>query len=178
MTWAEIEQRIYYDIIRFEQKFKPRLYPHEVEIAATFDDRLKQWRKACKTISHNLSAIDRVITKVKELGPVRHHLAHGYPIYFIGLPKVPNYPNEPFLEIVEHRETMQRIRGHLSRAKATGATRIFLADIYVRYAISELERKWTEMAKLSDDLFAASDNILQSPKAPKLPRKKNPIVAV
>ena len=177
MTWAEIEQRMYHDIIRFEQKHQPRLYPHDVEIAGTFDDRLKQWRRLCKSIGTNLSAIDRVITKIKTLAPIRHHLAHGYPLYFIGLPKLPSYPNEPYLEMIEHRETMTRIKGHLKRAKETGATHITLSDIHVRYAISELEIKWAEMVKLSAELFAASDGILPTPKPVKFPRKKKPVLA-
>lgn len=65
MAWGLIEQRLYHDIIRLQQAKNKNLYPHEAELAATFDDRVKQWRRLCASITSKLTDVDRVITKLK-----------------------------------------------------------------------------------------------------------------
>lgn len=172
MAWGQIEQRLYHDIIRFEQSKNRMMYPHEVDIESAFDDRLKQWRRLCKSLTNNLSSVDRVIGKIKKLAPIRHHVAHGYPLYFPGFPTSTNLPHGPYLDMIEHRETTQRIRRHIKLSKKEPGIRIWASDLYARYTLTELEKRWLEMEQLGEDLFAVSDGILPTPKPAKLPQQQ------
>ena len=180
MAWGLIEQRLYHDIIRFQQAKNKNLYPHEAEIAATFDDRVKQWRRLCASITAKLSDVDRVITRLNSLALVRHHVAHGYPIYFKGFPNTEQLPSQPYLEIIEHRETTTRLLRHIKLAKEKKLGRVWATDLYARYTLTDLENKWKELEKLGSDLFAASDGVLPTPKPklPKRPRKKKRVLSV
>ncbi len=139
MAWGLIEQRLYHDIIRLQQAKNKNLYPHEAELAATFDDRVKQWRRLCASITSKLTDVDRVITKLKNLALVRHHLAHGYPIYFPGFSNIERLPTEPYLEIIEHRETKRRLLRHIKLAKENKLGRVWATDLYARYTLTDLE---------------------------------------
>ncbi len=172
MAWGLIEQRLYHDIIRLQQAKNKNLYPHEAELAATFDDRVKQWRRLCASITSKLTDVDRVITKLKNLALVRHHLAHGYPIYFPGFSNIERLPTEPYLEIIEHRETKRRLLRHIKLAKENKLGRVWATDLYARYTLTDLESRWEELEKLGDDLFAASDGVLPTPKPPKPPKRR------
>lgn len=171
MAWGQIEQRLYHDLIRFQQAKNKALYPHQAEIAGTFDDRVKQWRRLCASLTGNLSNVDRIITKLKVLAPVRHHVAHGYPIYLPGFQESQTLPNEPYLEIIEHRETTNRLLTHIKLAEQKKLGRVWATDLYVRYTLKELERKWKDLETLGDELFVVSDEVLPTPKPPKLPKR-------
>lgn len=171
MAWGEIEQRLYSDIVRFQQSHNKRLYPHEAEIARTFEARVKQWRKLCKSLTPALLHVDRAITKLKELAPIRHCVAHGYPIYFPGFRDSPPLPTEPFLQIIEHRETVTRLWRHIKLAQKKKLPRVWASDLYPTYTLRELENKWKELEQLAKDLLAASDGVLPFPKPPNFPKR-------
>jgi len=74
------------------------------------------------------------------------------------------------LEIIEHRETKTRLLRHIKLAKENKLGRVWATDLYVRYTLTDLESKWKELEKLGDDLFAASDGVLPTPKPPTFPK--------
>jgi len=170
MAWGEIEQRLYSDIVRFQQSQNKNLYPHEAEIAPTFDGRVKQWRRLCKSITNALSHVDRAITKLRRLSSIRHHVAHGYPIYLPGFRDSPPLPTEPFVQIIEHRETVTRLLRHIKLAEKNKLPRVWASDLFPTYTLTELEEKWKELEQLNVELLAASDAVIPFPKPPKLPK--------
>ncbi|HUB63662.1 MAG TPA: hypothetical protein VL996_04325, partial [Methylocella sp.] len=105
MGWGLIDQLIYSEILRF----------HKLKIDDRFTHRLKHWRQLCVSVCQSdqtkISAIDRVMTKMKMDSLVRHHLAHGFALLFkLGRRGV--CPNRPNLHIYEYRETTKRLRAN------------------------------------------------------------------
>jgi hypothetical protein len=176
MAWGLIEQKLYTDVVRFQQATNPKLYPHDADVASTFDGRLKLWRQlassACSADRARMSHVDRALGKIKKLGLVRHHLAHGYAIFLPGSrTRSGHWPSEPFLEMVEHREAVTRIKKYTEMARKNPGLRVWASQLQPRYTISELEVRLRELEDLGDDLMKASDAILSTPRLAKLPKR-------
>lgn len=102
-------------------------------------------------------------------------------MYFSGFRDSYPMPSEPFLQIIEHRETITRLKLHIRLAEEKKLGRVWASDLYPTYTLTELENKWKELEKLTKSLFATSDSVLPFPKPPKLPkqpRKKRRVFTV
>jgi hypothetical protein len=167
MAWGVIDQRLYFDIIRFERVAKPHLYPYQVSVDSRFEHRLSEWRRLCVSLSHGssrkASAVDRAITSIKNLVSVRHHLAHGY-IYLLKIGRGGTRTERPCIHVAEYRETAKRIRVYEAAAAANPDRRVYASDLHPVYSIEELETHLYHVADLTTRFVAASEAILSTPK--------------